>query len=454
MKKRKLIRLHKLRESLLTGIKEIRYNKLRSLLTLFGIMLGVASLIAMMSITEGYKQNFIKFMDAHGGLSLVTVSNVDSETLAELKTRYNAEGLIIEDIDTIMQNNGDIIETISPVKSGGRFLVKYGNKSIRLWGQAVVGATKSFGEINDLVIGQGRNLTDFDDVSNSRVTVIGSIVKDILFGDSINPLGENISVNGNYLTVVGTYAQYSAGETSEPAGTTNAHQRAIVTDNTSEHLSGRHLWQMYGRTDPFWRKNMNVVIPISTFSNLYRPDETLSSINIRFKDSVSLDEYVEKIRISLLSNRLGYEDFEIDTQAEMFEESQKQMRTMTLVFGAIAIISLLVGGIGIMNVILASISERIREIGVRKSVGARKADIFVQFLIETIVLSTLGGLLGVLAGSSMSIFIAKIANMETLVSPFAIGLALISSCIIGIIFGIYPSLRAAKLNPIDALRYE
>ncbi len=452
MKKRKK-NLYKLRESLLTGIKEIRYNKMRSFLTLFGIMLGVASLIAMMSITEGYKRDYIEFMDAWGGLARISVNNVDSETLNELKTRYNATGLVVDDVDTIFQQNSDIIETISPQKSGGRFLIRYDNKSIRLWGRAVVGATGSFREINDLNHGEGRNLTSFDEINQSRVVVIGSIIKDILFGDNIDPIGQNISINGNYLTVVGTFAQYR-GDEDETVTVNNEHQQAIVTDDTAEHVSGRELWRRYGTTDPFWRKNMNLVMPISTFSNLYRPDNTITSIEIRFKDSVNLDDYIERVRKSLLNTRRGYEDFEIDTRADMFEESQRQMRTMSLVFGAIAIISLFVGGIGIMNVILASISERIREIGVRKSVGARKADIFVQFLIETIVLSSIGGLLGVSAGSGLSILIANLADMETMVSPFAIVLALVSSFIIGLIFGIYPSMRAAKLNPIDALRYE
>lgn len=451
MKRKK--NLYKLRESLFTGVKEIRYNKMRSFLTLFGIMLGVASLIAMMSITEGYKRDYIEFMDAWGGLARISVSNVDSETLNELKTRFNATGLVIDDVAAIYEQNSDIIETISPQKGGGRFLVRYGNKSIRLWGQAVVGATGAFRDINDLQQGEGRNLTTFDETNHSRVVVIGSIIKEILFGDNIDPIGQNISINGNYLTVVGTFAQYR-GEENETTAAENEHQQAIITDDTAEHVSGRQLWGRYGRTDPFWRKNMNLVMPISTFSNFYRPDDSISSIEIRFHDSVDLENYIERVRTSLLNTRRGYEDFEIDTRADMFEESQRQMRTMSLVFGAIAIISLFVGGIGIMNVILASISERIREIGVRKSVGARKADIFVQFLIETIVLSSIGGLLGVSAGSGLSIFIANIANMETLVSPFAIALALVSSFVIGLIFGIYPSMKAAKLNPIEALRYE
>lgn len=452
MKKRKR-HLYKFRESLLTGIKEIRYNKLRSFLTLFGIMLGVASLIAMMSITEGYKRDYIEFMDAWGGLARITVSNVDNETLNELRTRYNAEGLIVSDVDTIVKHNSDIIETISPQKSGGRFLIKYGNKSIRLWGQAVVGATKTFGDINDLEIGQGRNLSDFDEISSQRVTVIGSIIREVLFGDNIDPIGENISVNGSYLTVVGTFAQYRTDE-DEQQISNNEHKLAIVTDDTAEHTSGRELWRRFGTTDPYWRKNMNVLMPISTFSTLFKPDQTISTIEIRFNDSVRLEEYIERVKNALRSTRIGYEDFEVSTRADMFEESQKQMKTMSMVFGAIAIISLLVGGIGIMNVILASISERIREIGVRKSVGARKADIFVQFLIETIVLASLGGFLGVMAGSGGSILIARIADMDTFVSPFAIVLAIVSSFIIGIIFGIYPSLKAAKLNPIEALRYE
>jgi putative ABC transport system permease protein len=456
MKRRKL-NISKIRESLLIGIKEIRYNKTRSFLTLFGIMLGVASLIAMMSITEGYKKNFIEFMDAFGGLARVSVNNLDSETLNELATLYDAKGITMADVDAIVADNSDIIEYISPQKGGGRFLIRQGNKSMRLWGQAVVGATSSFADINGLEMEYGRNISEFDDLLNSRVTVIGSIIRNEFFGEAGFTPGDNIAINGKYMTVVGSFKEYSANQTGKPAAggsRTTSHRQAITAQDEAEHISGRDLWRKYGMSNPLWRKNMNIVVPISTFSMLFQPTERLSSIEIQFYDSEDIDGYVERVKSSMRRLRPGYEDFDISTSTELFAETQKQMRTMSLVFGAIAIISLLVGGIGIMNVILASISERIREIGVRKSVGARNADVFVQFLIETIVLAVMGGLLGVAAGSSISTLIARVAGMDTFVSPLAIMLALASSFAVGIVFGIYPSVKAAKLNPIDALRYE
>jgi putative ABC transport system permease protein len=447
----------KLRESLITGIKEIIYHKTRSFLTLTGIVLGVTSLIAMISITDGYRKNFTEFMNAWGGLARISIENVDGDTLAELKREYNAKGITVEDITLIKENNSDIIKHIVPQKQRGRFVVKYGNRSMHLHGNSVIGTSAGFADIEKLVIEDGRNIVEFDDIIKSRVCVIGSIIKDELFGETGLPVGEKLSINGRYLTIVGTFEKYLTESEREKIRLTQKRsdrRLAINTQNEVEHITGRALWRKYGRIDPFFRKNMNVIVPLSTFEILFDPSEGLSTIQIEFKDSERIEEYIERIKTSLRSNRPGYEDFSINTSTELFEQTQKQMQTMSLVFGAIALISLFVGGIGIMNVILASISERIREIGVRKSVGARNMDIFVQFLIETVVLSVMGGFIGVIAGMGVSSLISKLADMATVISPFAIILAVTSSFLIGIIFGIYPSLKAAKLNPIDALRYE
>lgn len=458
----------KIQESLITGIKEIFYNKTRSILTLSGIMLGVASLIAMLSITSGYRESFDQFMNSQGGLGRITIETVDSSTLAGLQVLYPAKGLTVADVSTLKENNSDIIESIVPKVASGRQVLKYGFKSLQLFRDQVVGTTADYADLNMLTLKNGRNIGDFDEAAHSRVCVIGSIVSTELFGAGINPVGKRISINGRSITVVGLFNAYTSTSslTKEAAVTNNKEdaddptaglQLAVQESSKVENLSGRKLWQKYGMTDPFFQKNLAVVMPMSTYRDLFvaASSDSLDSIEIQFKDSKDINGYVARIKQTLREARSGsYEDFSIDSNSDLFASTQSQIQTMTMVFGAIALISLFVGGIGIMNVILASISERIREIGVRKSVGARNIDIFLQFLIETVVLSVIGGLLGILVGSGISFLIAALASMKTMVSPLSILLALLSSGLIGVLFGIYPSLKAAKLSPIEALRYE
>ena len=182
--------------------------------------------------------------------------------------------------------------------------------------------------------------------------------------------------------------------------------------------------------------------------------DIVDSYELRMKSSEDLAGQIESMKKSLIRAHRGVEDFKIQPWSEHFEEANKQIQIMSIVFLSIAVIALFVGGIGIMNVILASISERIREIGVRKSVGARNIDIFVQFLIETIILSLLGGIFGVIIGFGLTRVIAGFAGLRTVVPASSIVLSVGVSTFIGIVFGLYPSVKAANLNPIDALRYE
>jgi len=457
----KKIGLFKIKESLLTGIKEIYYHILRSLLTMLGIVLGVASLITMTSIIESAKRKSIEQISVFGGLDRVSIKIVEKEKLLESGDIYKMTGLEIKDADALIKNHSDFIKNIS-LQRYHRGYLKHGNQSMRIW--HIAAGTPSYFEINKYHVERGRKLSMIDDWSLSRVCVIGTIIEKELFEEYEEALNSKINIEGVDFRIVGILSNYQSGHAFQ-ARTKNTNEKkekekkklplyAIRKQKGGKsRIKGWHLWRKYGKNNTLWYKNIVVILPYSTMEVLFKEDSYIDSIEIQLKDSINLDNYVERIRQTLEKLR-GKQDFEIKTASERYEMVNKQIKTFNLVLGLIAGISLLVGGIGIMNVILASISERIREIGVRKSVGASNLDIFVQFLIETSILALIGGFLGVILSFVFTSLITKFAGLDAIVSLPAIIIALLFSNGVSVIFGIYPSLKAAKLNPIDALHYE
>ena len=473
--------LLKIQDSLITGIKEIFYHKFRSFLTLLGIMLGVASLVAMMGVMNGFRQSFIEYSNAQGGNNRVSIYNLNLQQKAELSKLYRVKGITIQDMKTLIDNHSDIIDTIVPQLTIDQVNLRRKNKYLRLWQYNAVGVTPDFPKVDILTIEKGRNITPVDDVNRNRVCVIGSIIENELFEEYESALGEKIYVNDIAFTVVGVFKEVNVKPVNPMAPATSSRrqqfqpsfskniqiqpkqkiriklpQRAIPTIKKEEktEIQGRMLWEKYGRNNAVWYKNMKVAIPFTTFQMLFKSDDIIDSYEMRMKNSENLAEQISLMKASLLKAHRGVEDFEIKPWAEHFEEANNQIHIMRIVFLSIAIIALIVGGIGVMNVVLASISERIREIGVRKSMGARNVDIFVQFLIETIILALFGGFLGVGLGFLAGGIIGKFAGLRIFVGIDSVFLALVVSCSTGILAGFYPSLKASRLNPIEALRYE
>jgi ABC-type antimicrobial peptide transport system permease subunit len=452
------ILLLKLFESTLTGIKEIFYNKTRSFLTMLGITLGVASLITMASIVEGAKVSTIEIMNQWGGLNNVRLSYSGEETAGTGNLTFGAKrtGITFEDVNVLYKNHTDIIDVISPLIRTWA-LVKRNNRALHV--NRVLGITPTFMQVEQYNIQDGRELTLFDDWSLSRVCVIGTVIKEELFEDYENPIGQRIEVEGVPLSIVGIFEHYEMSDPLRPVKQsdnkpkTNVPQYAIKPAEKNE-TSGRHgFWRKYGRGNVLWFKNYIICVPFSILQILYRGDNTIDQVNILLKSPERLTEKVEQMSKTLKESR-GVEDFELNTAAENYEMMNKQIGLFNIVLGSIAAIALIVGGIGIMNVILVSISQRIREIGVRKSVGASDLDIFIQFLIETVILAMFGGLFGILLSFFSASLLSYLSGLNASISIGSILLSLMFSCFIGIIFGIYPALKASRLHPITALRYE
>ena len=425
---------------------------------MLGITLGVASLITMASIVEGAKVSTLAIMNQWGGLNKVQLRYSSDDTAGKGDFTFGAKraGITFKDIDELYRYHPDIIETISP-QLFARASVKRGNKA--LYVNRIIGVTPAFGRVEQYEVQMGRDLSLFDDWSLARVCIIGTIIRDELFDKYEDVIGEKIEVEGVILTIIGVYKNYqmsdplrpgkSGGEVKKTAGI----ERAVKTSQKNERTSRSGFWRKYGVNNVLWYKNYIICVPFSTIQMAYRGNNQIDTVNILLKSPDNLTEKVENMSNTLKKAR-GAEDFELSTAAEKYEMMNKQINIFNMVLGSIAAISLIVGGIGIMNVILASISQRIREIGVRKSVGASDFDIFIQFLIETIIIAMSGGFVGILLSFFSASLIARLSGLNASISPTSIILSLTFSGFVGIIFGIYPAIKASRLNTITALRYE
>jgi ABC-type antimicrobial peptide transport system permease subunit len=302
------------------------------------------------------------------------------------------------------------------------------------WERFIVGGRREFAflrgvspdltGIHNRELEYGRFIADSDIASKSPVIVIGTHIRDSLFRDEVNAVGQQVRIRNQIYTVIGQFS----------------HMEALIG----------------GRNSLRWQNRMNY-IPATTAMARYQGGDEVDSIEILADRVESLPDLVEQVHNTLTQTHRGIQDFEIRTQEEELQEMKKLENSFTYSLGGIAAISLLVGGIGIMNVMLASVSERIREIGVRKAIGARSHDIFIQFLAEAVVISVVGGLLGLAASVGLLTlaqdFIPQGETIQT-VPVTAMFYGFVFSSTIGLLSGIYPAMRAARLDPIDALRYE
>lgn len=389
-------------------------NKMRSLLTMLGIIIGVAAVIALVSIGFGVRQQIQDSISSLGS-NLLMVYPGAPRTPGVRPTAASQKTLKVKDYETLKKLND--VDMISPVAGSSSYVIVYTNKN---WTTTVNGINSDFQYINNWTMKSGRFITDAQVERRERVAVIGSTVAKNLFGDE-NPVGKDIRIKNDPFKVVGVLDTKGSGS----------------FGNDQDDI---------------------VFIPYTTAMERVRGVDYLSMIYIKAKDGADLNrvqsdiENIMRVRHKIKNPEL--DDFNVRNMATIMETVNETTGTMTLFLGAVAAISLLVGGIGIMNIMLVSVTERTREIGVRKALGATYRVIVMQFLIETVVISLIGGAIGVVFGIGASKLISAATSMKTVISMGPILLSFGFSMAIGLIFGIYPARKAAKLNPIDALHYE
>ncbi len=399
------------------ALRSLKVNKLRSILTSLGIIIGVSAVIIMLSVGEGAKGKISKDISSMGSNLLLVMSG--STTSGGVRMGSGSQPTLkMKDAEAIQKECPSVLD-VAPIVSGTKQIV-YANQN---WSTGVYGITPSYLTINLWDIDYGRAIMQEDLKNSTKVALLGSTVVTNLFGD-LNPVGKTIRISGMPFKVIGTL-------------------------------------KSKGQSGMGQDKDDTVMIPITTGQKkLFGTDfpGTVKFINVQAKDEESIDSAQEEIS-AILRERHGIgknddEDFTIRNFTQILETIKQATNTMTILLGSIASVSLLVGGIGIMNIMLVSVTERTKEIGIRMAIGAKASDIRMQFLIEALLLSLAGGLIGVAIGVIGAKSVQLFSDLKILITPLSIILSFGFSGIVGICFGFYPAYKASLLNPIDALRYE
>ncbi len=405
-------------ESIRISFRALAANKLRSGLTMLGIIIGVAAVVALMSIGRGATRNITNRVEGLGS-NLIAVST--ARTVRQAGVAAQSTPLYYSDYQAIAKDVNNVVGIAPTYQSGAR--VMYGSNSSQF---SVTGVTSQFASVNAYTLAEGRFISDYDNSAETRVVVLGATAATDLFS-GLNPLGRDISINGINFTVVGVLA--SKGTTS------------------------------------FFSQDEVILIPLETgYARLFggtalsNGQRTLSSISLSAASSNDVSNVISQAEYVLRrDHQLTLTDtlpFNVSSQSQALSTLTSITSTLTAFLGAIAGISLFVGGIGIMNIMLVSVRERTREIGLRKAVGARRSVILLQFIVETITLSLIGGIVGILLGSAIAGIVTLTGIITTYVSLDVILYSFFFAALVGLFFGIYPAYQAASLRPIEALRYE
>lgn len=387
-----------LRESMKMAIRSIKTNKMRAFLTMLGIIIGVASVIVLVSIGQGSSKS-VKDQINGLGTNLLTVNITDTEAVV----------LTDEMVTELADLQG--VSEVSPVVTG-RVYAKNGSESAQV---SMTGTNAAYSSVKDLELSQGRFLSDLDSELRLKNVVLGSDTAETLFGNG-KAVGETFQIGGISYHVVGV----------------------LQSKGTSLGSSGDDV----------------IIAPISTAKRALK-SMAIGSVYVKAESEDMLTPAMYRIQGTLTSLFPNQSDnYSVSNQEDLMETMSSVSDTMTIMLGGIASISLLVGGIGIMNIMLVSVSERTKEIGIRKAIGADRKSILQQFLLEAVVLSSMGGLAGVVIGIGLAELVSATAGLTISLSFSITALAFLFSLFIGVIFGVFPANKASKLNPIQALRYE
>ncbi len=402
------------KECFLMAFSALYANKLRSLLTMLGIIIGVGAVIAMVSVGMGVRSN-VQESIASLGSNMLIVSPGSSNRSGPRSAAGSMKTLKYDDAKAI-QSKVKNIEYLSPSVSSNYQIVN-GNQN---WNSSVQGITPEYMNIKSLSVESGSFISSDNLQKRERVAVIGTTVASNLFGDE-NPVGKNIRVNNQPFRVIGlleTKGQSSMGQDQDDV----------------------------------------VLIPLTTAQERMLGITYVQSVSVQVKEAMYMDQVQEDIE-TLLRQRhkiIGgkEDDFHVRNLTSLMETMTQTTTMITLLLGSVAGISLVVGGIGIMNIMMVSVTERTREIGIRKALGATFSNIMMQFLIESVVIGVVGGIIGIFVGCGLSYMIAALGDFTTVITWAPIVVSFTFSVGIGLIFGILPARKAARLDPIEALRYE
>ncbi len=384
----------KLTENTAMALKNLRNNKARSFLTMLGIIIGVGAVIAMVSLGEGAKQQITQ-----------KINEIGSNLLIVSPTRSYPSSINNNTAD-LLRDSVDYLDAVAPAVRGAK-LAEFGDKSLDT---SILGCTPDYAKVRNYKVSYGRFLTEEEVTARRRVAVIGASVANELFPGQ-NPLGEEIKLGNVRLEVVG-----------------------VLTAK--------------GQSDTM------VMMPLTTAQERIFGNRNLSEISIQVQGEAYVNAAFEQVQKVLYDDLEDNDKFSVNNMADVLATAQEMTGIMTMLLAGIAGVSLVVGGIGIMNIMLVSVTERIREIGIRKAIGAQPEEILILFLIEAITLSLVGGVIGIVCGGGLALLFGKIIGWSITVSAAAVSIAFVFSVMVGLFFGVYPAYKASGLNPIEALRHD
>jgi putative ABC transport system permease protein len=400
-------------ETIRVAFGSIREHKLRALLTMLGIIIGVGAVIAVVALGTGAQRAIEERIQALGA-RLLTVN--PGQMFMMGRASDIRVSLTVKDAEALAAD-AQTLRLVTPELQRS-LQVKYGNRNFNI---NILGTTSNYIETRNYTVPYGRMFTAGDDAARQRYAVLGAAVPTMF---NVNPaalIHQTIQIRGQPFEVIGVLSEK-------------------------------------GSQGSFQNLDEQILIPLKTAQFRMFGTDRLRSIAVVVKDQYSLEQGMVDIeRVLRREHKIrpgGDNDFQIRNQQDILATQQETTQTFKLLLGGIAFVSLIVGGIGIMNIMLVSVTERTREIGIRKALGATKTNVLLQFLIEALVLCLFGGLLGVLAGSGGALLMSHLARWNTYISPESVGLAFAFSALVGLFFGLWPAWRAANLNTIDALRYE
>ncbi len=400
-----------------TAVRAVRRNKLRSALAVVGIVIAVAAVVATVALGAGAKVKVAQEM-ASLGLNMLTISPGAVSSHGTSSGAGGAQTLTLEDAQAVERELGSVVAAVAPLNKGGAQIISGGNN----WFAPLFGTVPAYLSIRDWPLSMGEPFTDEDVAAGAKVCLLGQTVRERLFGDA-SPLGAEVRVQRMPCRVVGVLSPKGAGN---------------------------------GQQD----QDDVVIMPWSTLVRRVEgaQGQVLNHLLVGARSPRVIDEAESDVRLLLRQRHHlavdAPDDFRIRNLADLQKSANSQTRTLSLLLSAIALISLIVGAIGIANVMLVSVTERTREIGIRMAVGAKGRDVLLQFLAEAVALAAAGGLLGLFGGAAAAGLMAAKAGWPTLLSPAVMVGAVLLAGLAGVAAGFYPALRASRLDPIDALRFE